>query len=323
MPNNHTIDLCIGWGPWPDEPFLNHITERCTERRLNLVVCKDENVFRTTRASETGRKNILMYLDADADYEDPADPYTRLSYAAKDGGAFVVNEPDRAKLGLNKAIIHYHFERAHIPIPYTIVVRNWEPSDFKLTPAERKRLGTPFIIKPARGYGKQGVARVNGGSVKEIAKARMFDRGDDFLLQEFIEPKWYGHRRGWFRVFYVLGEIIMCWWDNFTEHYECVTLEQFHEHRFERLATIAHKIAMTTHMNFFSTELAVVGTARRERVLSIDYINDPADMTVKSYSHCGVPDDVVRHIAERLADTAWRLKKGINLNGHCSMWFTH
>ena len=35
-----------------------------------------------------------------------------------------------------------------------------------------------------------GVARVHEGSVSEIAKARSYDRGDDFLLQEMIEPKW-------------------------------------------------------------------------------------------------------------------------------------
>ncbi len=321
MPN-HQIDLCIGWGPWPDEPFLEFIARRCSERKVSCVVCKDENVQQVIRASETGRRRILMHLDADADYEDPADPYSRLGYAAKDGGAFVVNEPDRAKLGINKAVIHYHFERAGIPVPYTIVVRNWEPRDFRLTQAERQRLGNPFIVKPARGYGKQGVARVHGGSVKEIARARKFDRGDDFLLQELIEPEWFGHHRGWFRVFFVLGEIILCWWDNLTEHYQPVALDQFHRYELNPLCAIVLKIARITHMNFFTTELAIVGRGARRRTLSIDYVNDPADMTIRSHSHCGVPDEIVAHVAGRLVDCAWRLKKGQRPGDSLNVWFS-
>lgn len=321
MAKPHTIDLTVGWGPWPDEPFLEYLAEHCRQRNLNLIVCKDHNVERIARASAAGRKHIGMHIDFDADNEDLKDPYTRLSYVAKDGGAFVVNEPDRSRQGLNKAVIHYQFQRAGIPVPYSIVVRNWEPTNFKLTLTERKKLGRPFIIKPARGYGKQGVARSNGGSVREIAKARRYDRGDDFLLQELIEPVWCGYHRAWFRVYNILGQIILCWWDNVTEHYDVVTLEQFQEFGLQRLCEIAHRIARVTHLNFFSTELAITGRNSKQRVVSIDYINEPIDVTLQSHSHCGVPDNIVRHIAERLADAAWRTKKNTDPVDELSVWF--
>ena len=164
------IHLCVGWGPWPHEPFLNVLQEQCALRKLDCVVCTDENVKRILRALERGRARVGVHLDDVADYADPASPYTRLSYAAKDAGAFVVNEPDAAKLAENKAVIHYQFVRAGIPVPFTVVVRNWKPADFKLTPSQRRELGRRFIIKPARGYGKQGVVKVERGSVKEIAR---------------------------------------------------------------------------------------------------------------------------------------------------------
>lgn len=315
------IDFCLGWGPWADEPFVSMLRDQCAQRKLSCVICKDHNVDQVIRGLETGKKRILFHVDNQAEWEDASDEYARLGYAAKDGGAFVVNEPDHAKLGINKAVIHYRFVRAGIPVPFTIVVRNREPSDFKLTPSERKTLGRPFIIKPARGYGKQGVAMVNGQPVKEIAKARQYDRGDDFLLQQFIEPVWFNHRMGWFRIFYVLGEVIICWWDKVTEHYSCVTTKEFADYNLMPLAEIMAKIAHATYMNFFSTELAAVKNAAAPRFLAIDYINDPCDMTLQTHTHCGVPDRVVAHITERLADGAWRVKQGLEPSGGFGLWF--
>lgn len=318
---NEAIDLCVGWGPWPSEPFLQYIKSHASDRGLNFVVCTDDNVRQITRALESGRRPIRLLLDTLAAYEDVTEPYYRFGYAAKDGGALVVNDPDHAKLGVNKAVIHYRFARARIPLPHTVVVRNWEPSDFRLTAAERTRLGRPFIIKPARGYGKRGVSRLYKGTAREIAKARRIDPGDDFLLQELIEPEWLGSRRGWFRVYYVLGQAILCWWDNRTEHYAPVSIEQFERYRLRRLVEIIFQIEHLTHMNFFSTELAVARRSGRRRFLAIDYVNDPCDMTVLSQSHSGVPDAVVRHIAERLVDAAWRIKKGLKPLDGMSLWF--
>ncbi|MHC4126742.1 MAG: ATP-grasp domain-containing protein [Planctomycetota bacterium] len=321
MPGD-VIDLCIGWGPWPGEHFLDFLVRYAAVRSLTCVVCTDTNVHSLIRASESGRRRILVHLDTLAAYEeDASDPYHRLTYAAKDGGALVVNEPDHSKLGANKAVIHYHFERARIPLPRTVVVRNWEPSTFRLTPAERTRLGRPFIAKPARGYGKRGVIRLLEGTAPEIARARRFDRGDDFLLQELVEPEWLGGRRGWFRIYFVLGEVIPCWWDDRTEHFFPVTLDEFHRFALDPLCRIVNRVARLTHMAFFSTEFAVVRRGSRRRFLAIDYVNDPCDMTVQSRSHCGVPDAVVLHIAERLVDAAWRIKKGLSPFKGTNLWF--
>ena len=323
MPGD-VIDLCIGWGPWPGERFLDFLVQYAEVRSLSCVVCTDANVHKLIKGCESGRRQILVHLDTlAASGEDPSDPYHRLTYAAKDGGALVVNEPDHAKLGANKAVIHYHFERARIPLPRTTVVRNWEPSTFRLTPAERARLGRPFIAKPARGYGKRGVITLDEGTAPEIARARRFDRGDDFLHQELIEPEWLGSRRGWFRIYFVQGEVIPCWWDNRTEHYCPVSVDEFERFSLDPLCRIVSRVARLTHMSFFSTEFAVARRGSRRRYLAIDYVNDPCDMTVQSHSHCGVPDAVVRHIAERLVDTAWRIKKGLGPFKGTSLWFAH
>jgi hypothetical protein len=315
------IDFSLGWGPWPDEEFTDMIRDQCANRKLSFLICKDDNVNQVIRGVKAGTKRILFHLDAQAEYEDDSDDYGRLGHAARNGGAFVVNDPDRAKVGINKAIMHCQFVRAGIPVPYSIVVGESEPTDFKLTPSQCQKLGQPCIIKPARGYGGQGVAQVDGHSVKEIASARRYDKGDDFLLQQLVEPEWFGHRMGWFRVFYLLGEVIICWWDKVTEHYACATTKEFDDYHLMPLWEIAWNIAQTTHMNFFSTELAIVGTGSARRCLAIDYVNDPCDMTLQTQSHCGVPDRVVGHIAERLVLGAWRVKKGLDPSEGFGIWF--
>lgn len=319
--SNQVIDFCVGWGPWASEPFLELLQEYAEIRRLRCVVCGDDNAKRIIRGLETGKSRVLFHLDSTADYEKPLDLYTRLAYAVRDDGAVCANEPDHAKLGNNKAVLHYHFERAGIPVPYTIVVRNWVPADFKLTHEERRKLGKPFIIKPARGYGKQGVARVGNGSVKEIARARRFDRGDDFLLQEMITPQWFRHRMGWFRAYYIFGEVIPCWWDTRTEHFAFVTLDEYEEYGLHPLLEIIWMIAQVAQMNFFSTEVAITGKGARRRFVTIDYVNDPPDMTLQSFSHCGVPDRLVHHIAERLAEAARRVKDGLDPVEGPRVWF--
>lgn len=315
------IDFCVGWGAWPDEPFADMVRRHCRTRGLSCVFCKDSNVSALVREVEKGATRIVCHLDLCADYEEGGNPYARLAYAVKDSGGFVVNEPDHARLAANKAVLHYRFEKAGIPVPNTVVVRNWERADCALTATEQRQLGRPFIIKPARGCGKQGVATVDNGSVEEIARARRYDKGDDFLLQQLVEPRWFGHHMAWFRVFYVVGEIIICWWDKVTEHYTCTTVEEFQQCHLMPLCEIMGKIARTALMSFFTTELAITGQGSQQRCLAIDYVNDPCDTTLQSHSHCGVPDRVVDRLAERLVEGAWRAKKRLDPAGEHRVWF--
>ena len=161
---------------------------------------------------------------------------------------------------------------------------------------------------------------VDGRSLKEIARARRFDNGDDFLFQQLVEPQWFGHRMGWFRMFYVLGEVIPCWWDKATEHYACVTVDEFDQYDLLPVCDIVWQIARTAYMNFFTTELAIVGRRGDRRYATIDYVNDQCDTTLQSHSHCGVPDRVVNRLAQRLVEGAWRVKKGLDPSAGMAIW---
>ena len=217
--------------------------------------------------------------------------------------------------------MHYELVHEGIRTPFTVIVRNWEPSSFKLTEEEKNSLGAPFIIKPALGYGQKGLVRDAKGTMSEIARARNFDRGDNFLLQEKINPVELGGKRAWFRIIHVFNILIPCWWDDRFHSYEHVKYEDFENYRLFPLAKITSKIAFISHMAWFSTEIAMDKRGGQERFVAIDYVNDQPELCVRSEKgRFGPVPEIVQHIAERIVETAWRMLRGIPAGMHRSIW---
>ena len=250
-----------------------------------------------------------MLLDTEASYNIKEDLYARICYAVKDNGGVVINDPDRTKSAIDKSVTHFELVNAGIATPYTVVVRNWEPDRFRLTEEQRQKLGVPFVIKPGLGYGQLGVIRDAQGTVREIATARNYDRGDNFLLQEKIIPITISQKRAWFRVFNVFDTIIPCWWDDQRNIYEHVAYEEFNSHQLFPLVKIVAKIAAITRMAWFSTEIAIDKKNGSVRFLPIDYVNDQCDMSAQSETLSGVPDAIVEFTAARIVVAAYQFIK--------------
>jgi len=309
-----SYDFALNWSGTLEENFVKFLKGACAAKKLSFLWISDENVKSIVRKLEHDELVIKTLLDTEASYNKSGDLYARICYAVKDSGGVVVNDPDRAKVAIDKAIIHYELVNAGITVPYTVVVRNWEPNNFKLSEAERQQLGVPFVIKPALGYGQQGVLRDARGTIREIAKARKFDRGDNFLLQEKIVPLTLEGKRAWFRVFNVFDTIIPCWWHDQENRYEHIEYEEFNNLRLYGLAKIISKIAAITKMVWFSTEIAIDKKTGNRRFLAIDYVNDQCDMSTLSETSSGVPDGVVRHTANSMVDAAYRIMNNERLS---------
>ncbi|MBD3426867.1 MAG: hypothetical protein GF409_06510 [Candidatus Omnitrophica bacterium] len=291
---------------WDKDPclFTDTLKSDCRKKGLSFYWITYDRVKEVIKALEMNRMRIRMMLDTEATYDEPRDPYARVCYAVKDSGGVVINDPDRTRIAVDKAVMYYEVLDAGITTPYTVVVRNWEPNIFKLPEEERNKLGSPFIIKPGCGWGHRGVVHNAKGTVKEIATARNFNRGDNFLLQERIEPIDFGGRRAWFRVFHTFDKIIPCWWDDRSSKYEQVTAEQFTRYKLTPLIRIAVTIARMTRMSWFSTEIAVDRKFGKPRFVAIDYVNDQCDMEASSESKDGVPDHIVKFTALSMVHAA-------------------
>ena len=299
-----TYDFALCWSGTIKEFFVKALQEHCRNQRLSFLWINQENVSSTLKQLQKHSISIRVLLDTEATYNDPKDIYAKICYAAKDDGTVIINDPDRTKSATDKAFMHHELKRLGIDAPYSVIVRNWEPSNFRLTDIEKQNLGIPFVIKPSLGYGQLGVIRDAKGSIAEIARARNFSRGDDFLLQEKILPLQLAGKRAWFRVYHLFDRIIPCWWDDHQNLYEHVSFEEFNSYRLFALAKIVTKISNTTKMYWFSTEVAIDEKYNTRRYLAIDYVNDQCDMSSKSESINGVPDVVVDYTAQRIAEAA-------------------
>ena len=311
----------LNWSVKTKEHFVNALKESCQKKDLSFLWISDDNVRNVIKRLENAELKINFLLDTEATYNRNNDPYARVCYAVKDSGGVIINDPDRARQAVDKSIMHYELINAGIETPFSVVVRNWEPASFRLTEEERKNLGAPFVIKPACGYARQGVVEDAQGTIREIARARNYDKGDNFLLQEKINPIELGGKRAWFRIFHVFDTIIPCWWHDQTCCYEHLSEEEFRNFRLTPLARIVSRIANIIPMIWFSTEIAIDKKPGQQRFVAIDYVNDQCDMTVQSEDETGVPDSIVEFTAKCIVNAAHHLTCNKETDRDYTIWF--
>ena len=302
------------------ETLLKWLRQECRYRNLKFVWINEQNAEQILKKLHSGQIKISFLVDNESNYYNPEDLYMKICYAVKDFGGKVIDDPDNARSSADKSVTHFDFEEASLPVPYTVVVRNWQPDDFTLTREQIKKLGQPFIIKPAKGFGQKGVIKDASGDITQIAEARHFSRGDNFLLQEKIVPAVMGDKLAWFRVYYLFGEIIPCFWHPETGHYHHINLREMYNFRLLPLARYISEIGRIVSMNFFSTEIALTGKGKNRRFVIIDYVNDQCELCVRPTKIGGPVPEVVRHIVETIVERAWMHKIGKKPITHCSLW---
>jgi hypothetical protein len=195
--------------------------------------------------------------------------------------------------------MHLEFLAGGVRVPFTIIVSPYNSSpEIALTLTDLAGLGRPFIIKPANTTGG-GIGVVTGAeTLKDVLETRQHHKNDKYILQEKVVPVEQGGLKAWFRIFYVLGEVIPAWWDDTTHIYRSMSPAEAAAHGLEPLMVIPRRIADICGLHFFSTEIAL--NARGE-FLAVDYVNETCDMRLQSVAHDGVPDAVVRAVARRIA----------------------
>jgi hypothetical protein len=302
------------------ESIIKWVRKECSYRGLKFLWINELNAAAILPKIESHKIKIKFLVDNESNYYNPEDIYMRICYAVKDAGGQVIDDPDNARTYADKSVTHFDLVEIGLPVPYTVVVRNWQPDEFSLSKDQIKRLGKPFIIKPARGFGQKGVVKEATGDITQIAEARHFNRGDNFLLQEKIIPVPLDGEVGWFRVYYLFGEIIPCFWHPETGHYKHVSLREMYRFRLLPLCRIVSEIARVVNLRFFSSEIAVTGRGKDRRFVIIDYVNDQCELCVRPTKMAGPVPEVVHHIAETFAEQAWMQKLGKKPIVHRAIW---
>jgi hypothetical protein len=309
--------------------FERWLAQAASRRGLTCALLHDGVVPEAIRRLSDGRLTVHFHLDYFALWHVADDPYARLAQAVQDAGGRTVNPPARSRLFTDKAAAHAELKRLGLGVPETVLFRPWMP-DRPLTPAERGRLrldepGARAYLKPANGFGRRGVVRVDrpdpAGLAVALAYARNFDRHDTFLLQREVRcPRLAdadgAERPAYWRVFYCLGELIPFWWspaepEQRRPSYWPLSLREVRRHGLGPVLAAVRVLADLSGLDWFSTELCLSDGPEPSRfkvrgrpVVAIDYWNDQCDVDVQSRWPGAAPDGVVAYVAERFAAAA-------------------
>lgn len=295
MAASATYDLVFSSPYAGYEYFAHYLRQHCGQMRLSFFLVNDVWVHEFLAKMRAGEVKAKVFLDMCTEQAVPDNPYTVLAFEAKEQGAYMIDDPGRTNEICHKGRGHKLLVEKGVPVPETIILDREELAGFRLTDEVKDRLGTPFVVKPAMGYwGGAGVI-VDAESEEDIHRSvDQCPKSDTFLIQKRLTMKDLGRHKGWFRMFYICGTVIPCWWDPLSHEYHMVTPAQLKKHKLAPLRKIMRKIAAVSEMKKFSSEICLHEDGR---FYAVDYVNSTPDMSPRSFYENGVPDEVIRHVA--------------------------
>jgi hypothetical protein len=286
-------DLCLAWNWEYDADFVRLMNETCTARGLSLLDISAHN--RDEILPLLSRREIGFRALLDRASESDSS-YLPLVEIAKSIGARRLNPRELADRAYDKAAMHRLFQAAGIHIPRTLILPSFQEQPL-LTFLDLSPLHGQFVAKPALGGGGDGV--VTGLSTFEhVGITRRQFPEQQYLLQDQVTPKFMNGLPTWFRVIYCLGGIFPCFWDTTTHVYTPVDSVGA-VLRDSPLREITKRIARLCQLDLFSTEICLT---EENRLLVVDYVNDPIDLRLQSRTVDGVPDFIVERIAMHIVE---------------------
>jgi hypothetical protein len=287
-------DLCIAWNWEYDADFVALLQAACEARGRSLLQVTPANVDWACRCLDSSALAFRLLVDRASD-ELPG--FLPLAEWARHSGARSANPHERAQRAWDKAAMHAEFLAAGIRTPYTVILPalHTQPD---VPAVDLRPLEPSFVIKPAGGSGGHGVVR-EARVWSDVLSARGLFPDDRYLLQARIVPVCLGTRPAYFRVIYCLGYSYPCWWDPETHAYAEVSPAEEVGLGLTGLRELARRVAAVCGLEVFSSEIAL---AEDGALTAVDYVNDPIDLRLQSQTPEGVPDEIVRGIAERLAE---------------------
>lgn len=302
-PSLQTYDLGIAWSWEYDSDFVHALEKAAHATGITTYFVERRNIEETFHRLKHQTLQFHVIFDRASDEEESFHPLAHEFSKLRQHSIpplHVINPYDLLKRASDKATMHLELMASGIHVPYTIIISPYNhKKEVELSLTELAKLGRPFIIKPANTTGGGIGVVVGAESLKDIVETRQHHKNDKYLLQEAVKPGYLSENRGWFRVFYAFGSIILCWWDDQTHVYEEVTPEEEAAFELYPLRSITSTIQRVCQLDFFSTEIVFT---RDQQWVVVDYVNEICDMRLQSKFRDGVPDHIVDLIAQLLVD---------------------
>ena len=303
-----TYDIVLS-SPFINYDFFAHrLRQYCGQMGLTFFLVDDVWVHEFAQKLKEREIKVRVLFDLTANQVREDDAYLQLAREVIQQDGSVIDDPDVTAATAHKGIFHQVLLDNHVPVPETIIVKRSELENFTITRDIRTKVGVPFVVKPAWGDSGVGVI-INSYYEDDLLKsAEEAPNSDAFLIQKQVDPIKLGSHSGWFRMFYICGEVIPCWWNPSSHEYHLVTPQQVKRYKLTPLARIMRSIARISKMKKFTSEICQHTDGK---FYVVDYINADPDMNPRSFYDNGVPDELVRYIGWLLFDEAMHIvKKG-------------
>jgi hypothetical protein len=272
---------------------------------LSCLLVNQSSVERAIAAVRKGRLRPLVYLDLSSR---PGDVFHSLLETMSAAGAHTLCDPKSIPMTL-KAVAHPLLEHAGLPLPPTVLLKRTDP-DRELTASELERVGERVVIKPSFGVAGQGAVIGVAPTRDQIAKARDFNRDEDWLVQRMIRWTKFGDRQAYLRGYNIMGHRSLMWWSE-DRGYQPLTWNDLRKYDLLGAVHLIDKVARVTGVEFFSSEIAITAESGRDRFCLIDYVNDQCDIDLQAQPDRSPPAAWVRWVCQRVAEFTWRKKNGL------------
>ena len=285
-------DLCVAWNWVYDADFVGLLDQSCQSRGLSLLQITPGNLPQTLNSLVGRELSCRVFFDRASD-DDPQ--FLPLVQWVSEDAIHSINSYEHASRTWDKAEMHSLLVSQGLSVPHTIILPPYIEQP-EISAIDLCLLGDQFTIKPAHGSGGIGVL-TNATSWDQVLSVRKEHSTDHYLLQAHVTPIEMETRPAWFRVIFCAGQVFSCWWNPFSHVYTPVTETEKSMHGLDPLDEIAVAIAQLCELEMFSTEIAYTSDGL---FVVVDYVNDQIDLRLQSSSAEGVPDFIVRSIAEQL-----------------------
>lgn len=287
-----------------DDFFIHCIQRSCAEARLDFFLIEPLWVEMFHLYLQLGEIWPRVLLNMHSEHHEPEEMYHRLVCLAAEKHSQVIDPPALAQAAFNKARLHPQLVKAGLSVPATVIVPREHAKDFQLSETDAALLGSPFVIKPAMGYGRGGLV-MDATSGKDLARSIAAWPDSHYLLQHRIAPRQIKGAPAYFRVYFVFDSVWCAWWNCYHDNYRMVSPQEATELHLKPLEEMVRQLASLTGMKFFSSEIAQTETGE---FVFIDYVNDQCHMLSQSANpRIGVPDELVAAIAKRLVEATKEL----------------
>jgi hypothetical protein len=290
------FDLCLAWNWEYDQGFVGLLQAACDARQVSLLQVTPENLESILIALGRGEISFDCFFDRASESDNR---FYSLVEGAESQAVAMINPASLAKRAWDKAQMYEQFDHLGLLMPETCVISSFQDQPDP-PPLDLDLLGANLVIKPAHGGGGMGV-HVGVTGRDQIDRIRQEFPDDQYLLQSYVHVAMHMDRPAWFRVIYCTGVIFPCWWHPESHVYQVVSEAEELRFGLQPLRSITDLIRRICRLDLFSTEIALTPEGK---FLVIDYVNDPIDLRLQSQATDAPPDEIVRAIAEKLADIA-------------------